>query len=196
MATTNSPRGLITTFALVLLVILGTGGTLWWRQSVPLPTAEIDRALFEIGARPNFGLEVEASRGRLVEVAVRLLQGDVDVTVFRAQPQARDAQLDVNFELAGQGLREGEALLEVHARDDFWRLSVDHEAPALRIPVLIDLTPPRISHRSSTRYPAAGGAAVAVFSAEGANEAWIQVRDRRFPAVANQPDAPHLYFAF
>lgn len=196
MATKNSPRGLITTFATVLLVILGAGTTLWWRQNVPLPTATLDRPLFEIGARPSFGATVETSRGRLVEVTVRVLQGDVDATVYRSEPQAPDAHLDVEFELAGQGLREGEALLEIHARDDFWRPSIDEDTPALRVPVLIDLTAPRLSHRASTRYPAAGGAAVAVVSAEGADDVWIQVRDRRFPAHAGNPDQPDLRFAF
>ena len=196
MATTNSPRGLITTFALVVLVILGSIGTLWWRQNVALPTAEIDRVLYEIGARGNFNLSVQSARGQLTQVSIRLLQGEVDATIFEAQPEARSAQFEVDFEIAGRGLREGDALLEVHARDDFWRPRTMVDQPVLRIPVNIDLTPPRLAVRSSTRYPAAGGAAVAALSVQGAQEVWIQVRERRFPAFENEPGNPGLYFAF
>jgi murein DD-endopeptidase MepM/ murein hydrolase activator NlpD len=195
MATTNSPRGLITTFAFIVLVIVGTLVTLWWRQNVALPAVQVDRPLVAIGARPQFGLQAQATRGVLTEVSVRIRQGEIDATVFRAEPAERSTQIDVTFELAGHGLREGEAVLEIHAVDDFWRPRSGDGTPSLRLPVTIDLTPPRISLRSSTRYPAAGGAAVAVMSVDGADDVWVQARDRRFRAFENRPEQPGLYFS-
>ncbi|HKK70342.1 MAG TPA: M23 family metallopeptidase [Candidatus Krumholzibacteria bacterium] len=194
MATNTSPRGLITTVVVVLVLFVGGAGLLWWQQSTPLPTAELDRSVFEVGRRLEFGLELQAARGSVRDVQVRILQGDVDALVFEDSLNTAAGRLDVAFRLEGHGLREGEALLEVHAGDDVWRPRGDADTPSARMPVMIDLTPPRLEIEAATRYPRPGGSAIAVLRSRGATEVRVEAGERDYRAYARQ-ELPHQFLA-
>ena len=182
MATNASPRGLILTVFLGVVIVAGTVISLWWQQSTPRPAVEADRALFEVGRRLELGLDYAAARGNVQRLDVRVLQGDVDALIHADSVVAPAGRLDVSVALEGHGLREGEALLEVHAYDDVWRPRGPGDEPSLRVPILIDLTPPRLEVETTTRYPRAGGAAVAVLRASGAERVVVAVGDREFVA--------------
>ncbi len=186
MATNASPRGLITTVVVVLVLVVGGAGLLWWQQSTPLPTATLDRSVFEVGRQLEFGLDLEAARGSVRDVRVRILQGDVDAVVFEDSLNAASGQLDVAFRLEGHELREGEALLEVHAADDVWRPRGSGDTPSARIPVMIDLTPPRLEIEAATRYPRPGGSAVAALHSTGASEVRVEAGGRSYRAFPRE----------
>jgi len=170
---------------ILLLVLVAAGaGALWLQQSTPLPAVETDHAVFEIGRRLEVGLEFAAARGTVRSLDVRLIQGDVDAVVFSDSFSRATGSIDVDVALDGHGLREGEALLEVHARDDIWRPRGTGDEPNLRVPVLIDLTPPALDVQATTRYPRPGGAAVAVLQAKDATRVAIAVGEREFAATA------------
>lgn len=188
MTNNASPRGLILSLVLVLVVVGGGAAALWFQQSTPLPAVELERPVFEVGRSLDLPLEYGAARGTVRHLAVRILQGDVDAVVYEDSLRAKTGTVDAAFALEGHGLREGEALLEVHARDDVWRPRGPGDTPSLRVPIMIDMTPPALDVQAATRYPQAGGAAVAVLRATGASRVAIAVGDREFTASPREGD--------
>ena len=196
MATINQPRSLAIT--LIAAVIIGGGvfGTLWWRQNIPLPAARLGSPVVVLGERPEFRLELEASRGNVTGLEVRLVQGEIDAVAFSedySSDRAPTRSTDVHFELRPLGLKEGEAMLVVRTTDDFVRPRPT-DASAMEIPVSIDLTPPPLAVRSATRYPSSGGAGPTGLYATDAEEIGVMVGDRWFKAFESGPD--DLYLAF
>ena len=188
MQTKSSPTGLIVTLAVIVIGIGGGLGVLWWQQRTPVPTATIQGKLFEVGRRASFAVDLEAARGQVRDVTVRVLQGEVDAVVFQDSLAASSGRIEVDASLEGHGLREGEALLEVHATDTVWRPRGTGDVPSARVPVLIDLTPPRLEVEAATRYPRPGGAAVAVLRAEGADEIFVSTGENTFRGYAREGD--------
>lgn len=193
MATISQPRSAALTLVVGAIIAIGVCGTLWWRQSVPLPAARLTTPLLVLGEHPDFGLEVESVRGNVTAVTVTVQQGDKDAVVYDTvfDDDAESRQLNINFDLRAEGLTEGESLLIVRTRDDFVRPRTK-EAVALQTPVRIDLTPPPLAVRSATRYPTPGGAGVAVLQASDAASVGILVGDRHFQAYPTGSEG--LYF--
>jgi murein DD-endopeptidase MepM/ murein hydrolase activator NlpD len=90
-------------------------------------------------------------------------------------------------EAAAAGLREGEASLEVWARDDYWRpLRPEHRAIAA-FPLRIDLTPPKLEILAATQYISPGGAGVVAFRVADAARSEVRVGPRAFPSFPAGP---------
>lgn len=193
MATISQPRSVAVTLIAGVVIAAGVIGTMWWRQQVPLPEARLLSAVTVLGEHPRFGLQIEATKGNVTSVAVHVRQGATDTVVFSSEYADAGAtrEVEVDFDLRAQGLAEGEATLVVLTRDDFLRPRTK-EGSALELPVSIDLTPPPLAVRAATRYPAPGGAGVAVLHASDATTVGVLVGDRVFKAYPTGSDG--LYF--
>jgi murein DD-endopeptidase MepM/ murein hydrolase activator NlpD len=195
MATINQPRNIAITLIAAIVIGGGVFGTLWWRQHIPLPAARFVEPVVVLGERPQFHLELEASRGNVTSLEVRLVQGEIDAVAFSedySTDRSPSRSVDVHFELRPLGLKEGEAMLVVRTTDDFVRPR-ETSASALETPVSIDLTPPPLAVRSATRYLSPGGAGISVLYAIDAEQLGVMVGDRWFKAYPSGTDG--LYMA-
>ena len=156
---------------LLVLAVVGSVSYLGWRQSVPGVRAVV-RAPRAIGHKSTIPLTVEATRGQVARVEVRVLQGDKSAIAL-TQDGKLGSRVDVplTIDSAALGLREGAATLEVWGRDDFWRPLRQRDRVVASIPLTVDLTPPRIEIVASTQYLAPGGVGVVVFRVSDAGRA-------------------------
>jgi len=169
---------------LLLLAVVGSVSYLGWRQSVPGVHAVVTppRAL---GHKTTLPLVVEAARGQVAHVEVRVRQGDKAVTALTQDGRfGRRAEFPLTIESAALGLREGPATLEVWGRDDYWRPLRTKDRVVASLPVTIDLTPPRIDIVSATQYLAPGGGGVVVFRTTDAARSDVRVGLIPFPSFA------------
>ena len=168
---------------IVVVLVAGAVGALVWRQSVPPVTASFTPLPHYLGRDVAVELQLEAARGGLRTVEVRLSQGGQSHVAFDhdfGDSAATTAQLTVILEAAELGLSEGDARLQVFAKDGFWRLKPADDEPVLDVPVFVDLTPPGLEVLAFTRYPAQGGAGVAVIQSRDGHRVDLEVGDQIF----------------
>jgi murein DD-endopeptidase MepM/ murein hydrolase activator NlpD len=174
-----------------LLIVAGVS-VLAWRQSVPGVHAELVPTPRYLGVKTPLSVRLRANRGTLVSAELRLVQGQGRVVLanqtFSGGGQER--KIDLTVEGRGTGLREGGAVLEVRARDDFWRpLRVD-DRPVLSLPVTLDFTPPTLEVLGFTRYLAQGGGGLVALRSRGASRVGVNAGGLFFPAFpAGPPDS-------
>ena len=172
---------------LVVLAIVAPISYLGWRQTVPgvRATASVPRA---IGASPAFTVTLQATRGNVARADVRVVQGGRTQTVARSDAALGPrGELPVKFESAAVGLREGPAVVEVWARDDFWRPLRGGDRMAASVPVTVDLTPPKLDVLAATRYISPGGVQLVAFRVNDAERTDVAVGSRTFPSFAYGP---------
>jgi murein DD-endopeptidase MepM/ murein hydrolase activator NlpD len=171
----------------LLLAVVGTVSYAGWRQSVSGP-AVVNAPPRLVGHKATFPITVEARRGNVLGVEVAVVQGGHAAVVARADgPHGRRAEIPVTIDAAAQKLKEGDATLEVRARDDFWRpLTVDPRAPTT-FPLTLDLTPPKVEILSATQYVSNGGVALVAFRADGASAMEVAVGPTVFPSFPMGP---------
>ncbi|MGH7278213.1 MAG: M23 family metallopeptidase, partial [Candidatus Rokuibacteriota bacterium] len=176
-------------FIVLVLLIAVVGGVsyLAWRQSVPDAKVEGVPPRF-VGHKAPLSLVVQATRGQLTNAEIRVVQGGTPTVVAKAEaaPGPR-ASLAATIESAKIGLKEGEATLEVWARDDFWRPLPRGERAVAQFPVTVDLTPPKLEILSATSYLAPGGSGIVVFRLDGAPSAEVRVGTGVFPSAPYGP---------
>ncbi len=185
MPTLRSPLRLVLLF--LVLALAGAGGFLAWCQRVPGPQAELSPAPRVLGRSASTELVLRAARAGLASVEVRLVQGDrAAVVASRAFADAAlEQRVPLALDAAAAGLREGEARIEVVARDRFWR-PFPLTGTTLVAPVVVDLTPPAVEVLSHTRYLTHGGSGVVVFRTRDAARAGVVaggVEQAAFPAA-------------
>lgn len=184
---------------LVLLPVLAAAAIvayIAWRQSVPgvQVTAAPPRAL---GHRAAFPVQLQAARGRVARAEARVVQGQKTAVVARLDaPAGPRVDWTLTVEPAALGLREGDAAIEVWARDDFWRLVRLDDRVVARYPVTIDLTPPRIEVLGATPYISPGGAGVVAFRVTDASRAEVRVGGQSFPSFPMGPTERGARVAF
>jgi murein DD-endopeptidase MepM/ murein hydrolase activator NlpD len=167
---------------LLVVAIVVPLAYLGWRQSVPGVQATLT-APKAIGHKGTLSVALAAARGNVAGAEVRVVQGGTPVTVFKQEaPLGPRAELPVSFETAAAGLREGNATVEVWARDDFWRPLRPTDRAIASAPVTIDLTPPQVEILAATRYVSPGGAALVAFRAQDAARTDVTVGTRVFPS--------------
>ncbi len=171
----------------LLLAVVGSVSYLAWRQSVPGVQSLTPAPRF-IGQKTTLTLTLEARRGNVARVEVRVVQDAKSTTVTRQEGAfGRRVELPLTIESASLGLREGAATLEVWARDDFWRpLRVDDRAVAA-YPVTVDMTPPKIELLAATRYVAPGGSGLVAFRVTGASRSTLTAGTLALPSFAWGP---------
>jgi len=171
----------------LLLAVVGSVSYLAWRQSVPGVQSLTPAPRF-IGQKTTLTITLEARRGNVARVEVRVVQDAKSTTVTRQEGAfGRRVELPLTIESASLGLREGAATLEVWARDDFWRpLRVDDRAVAA-YPVTVDMTPPKIELLAATRYVAPGGSGLVAFRVTGASRSTLTAGRLALPSFAWGP---------
>jgi len=171
----------------LLLAVVGSVSYLAWRQSVPGVQSLTPAPRF-IGQKTTLTLTLEARRGNVARVEVRVVQDAKSTTVTRQEGAfGRRVELPLTIESASLGLREGAATLEVWARDDFWRpLRVDDRTVAA-YPVTVDMTPPKIELLAATRYVAPGGSGLVAFRVTGASRSTLTAGTLALPSFAWGP---------
>lgn len=174
--------------------VAGAVSYLGWRQSAPgvAVTGTLPRML---GRTTSVELEAVAARGRVTAVEIRVVQGGRALPLghYAGPPVAR-AALRLTLESAAAALREGSATLEVWARDDFWRPLGYPSGPAARVPVTVDLTPPRLEVLAATPYVAPGGAGLVALRVDGATRVETRVGPFAFPTFPLGPGSTRVGF--
>ena len=176
-------------YALLFLILVVVGGLsyLGWRQSVPGVRVAGTAPRF-LGQKTPIKLDVEAARGQVAHAEVRVVQAGKTTVIARPDaPLGKRGTIAGTVDSASLGLREGEAVIEVWGRDDFWRPLPHNDRLAARFPVTVDLTPPKLEILAATPYVAPGGSGLVVFRAEGANSAEVRVGNTTFPSFAYGP---------
>jgi murein DD-endopeptidase MepM/ murein hydrolase activator NlpD len=170
-----------------LLTAVGVVAYIGWRQSVRgVQVTTAPPAL--LGHKTPVTFALQAPRGNVARAEVRVLQSGKTTVIARFEgPPAPRVELPVTIEPTALGVREGEAALEVWARDDFWRpIRLDDRAIA-QFPVKVDLTPPRIEILAATQYVSPGGAALVAFRLPDAGQAEVRVGGQAFPSFPYGP---------
>lgn len=172
---------------LLLLAVVGSMSYLGWRQSVPGVRSLTPPPRF-VGQKTPLTFVLEASRGNVARVEVRVVQGGKSSVVAKQEGAfGRRAEIPVVLEGAALGLREGRATLEVWARDDFWRpLRFDERALA-SYPVTVDLTPPKVEVLAATQYLSPGGSGLVAFRVAGAARTTVSAGGYLLPSFAFGP---------
>src|SRR5438128_1168069 len=172
---------------LVLLAAIGSVSYLGWRQSVRGVVSVTTPPRF-VGHKTAFVFTLEAARGNVARVEIRIVQGGSSSVVAK-QEGTFGQRVEVPFvlESATLGLREGSASLEVWARDDFWRPLRPHERAIASYPVTVDLTPPKIELLGATRYLSQGGSGLVAFRVTGASRTTVSAGKLVEPSFAWGP---------
>ena len=191
MPRSGIPLRLILIVVLPLLILLvGVGAYLAWRQSVPPVRAEFAPAPKFVGVKTGTTLNLHAAKNGVRSVEVALVQGPTRFVVAQqayAEPFANDQRLPLTISGKDTGLREGAATLEVKARDGFWRPFKREDRPVASVPVTIDLTPPTLEVLATTHYLHQGGGGLTAMRVKGATRSGVKVGDVLFPAFAAGP---------
>ncbi len=173
-----------------ILLLVGAGSYLAWRQSVPGVRAELSPAPKFIGFKTALTLNLKATRGGVRSVQVAVVQGSSRSVVAQqafAEPVANEQRLPLTLAGKELGLREGAATLEVRARDGFWRPFRRDDRPVVSAPVTVDLTPPSLEVLATTHYLHQGGGGLAALRVKGAARSGVKVGEVLFPAFPAGP---------
>jgi murein DD-endopeptidase MepM/ murein hydrolase activator NlpD len=178
------------------LLVVGALGYLAWRQSVPGIRASLDPVPRWIGVRTPLAVDLQAAKGGVRSVEIRLRQGSAKVVivrqVFTGSP-TNDQRVALQVAGATLGLREGAATLEVLARDGFWRPIRVDDRPVLTTQVTLDFTPPSLEVVAATRYWAQGGGGLVVLRSKGASRVAVTVGGLAFRAYPAGPAESSLF---
>ena len=170
-----------------VVAAVGVVAYIAWRQSVSgVRVTSPPPAL--LGQKTPLTFALQATRGNVARAEVRLVQGGKNTVIARLEgTPAPRVELPATVQPAALGVREGDATLEVWARDDFWRpIRLDDRAIA-QFPVKVDLTPPRIEILAATQYVSPGGAALVAFRVAESGRAEVRVGNQTFPSFPYGP---------
>jgi hypothetical protein len=166
------------------LLVVGTISYFGWRQISPGVRAEIQPPPGYIGLKTSVTLTLTATRGGVQSVELRVVQGTNKVVAAKqefARPLLREQRVQFTVEGKALKLREGNATLEVYARDGFWRPLRLDDGAVLTHPVSLDLTPPSLDLLGATQYLHQGGGGLVVYRAKGAQRSGVSAGGRFFP---------------
>lgn len=172
--------------AIALTVVVGAAFVLWWCQNVPTVEVTLEETPTALGPHAVVRLHAVATRGGVSWVEVSLVQGETETKITRQEFEtaSREQTLEVEISGGALALQEGPATLLVRAADGFFRPFGASDDPAIRVPVTLDFTPPRISVAASTRYPKQGGAGVAIIDSDEAVTLELRVGESSYPSFA------------
>ena len=180
-------KSLLVLALIPVVAAVGVVAYIAWRQSVPgVQVTSAPPAL--LGHKTPMTFALQATRGNVARAEVRMVQGGKNTVIARLEgAPAPRVELPVTVQPAALGVREGDATLEVWARDDFWRpIRLDDRVIA-QFPVKVDLTPPRIEILGATPYVSPGGAVLVAFRLPESGQAEVRVGGQTFPSFPYGP---------
>lgn len=170
------------------LAIVAVVAILAWRQSAPGVHIVVEPPP-AVGLETPVRLVLEAARGEVAAVEVRMIQGDRTAEVVRRDDLGgRRVELEATIRGRALGLAEGPATLEVQARDNLWR-PLGRDPAQARVPLTVDLTPPALAILGATSAIAQGGSGIVAYRATGAVASEVRVHDRAIPSFPVEPGA-------
>jgi murein DD-endopeptidase MepM/ murein hydrolase activator NlpD len=185
-----------TIIAVPSFLVIGALGYLAWRQNVSGVRAAFDPVPKWIGVKTPLTVDLRAARGGLRSAEIRLRQGSAKVVIAQqgfTGPPASEQRISLQIAGSTLGLREGAAILEVLARDGFWRPIRVDDRPILTAPVTLDFTPPSLEIVGATRYWAQGGGGLVVLRSRGAARVGVNVGPLSFPAYPAGPPESNVF---
>ncbi len=182
----------------LLVVLIGGGGFLIWRQRQPAVRVAIEPALAALGhaARP-ITVVLDAPAANLAAVEVRVVQQGTARPVLSedlTSAASRTLRKPVTLDATALKLQEGPAELEIDARDSLWRPRPPR-GPRLVHRFTVDLTPPKLELKTATGYIKHAGAGIVVYRPEGAVRSGVRVGTEFFPGVAGLAPDPAVHVA-
>ena len=175
------------------LLVVGALGYLAWRQNVSGVRATFDPPPKWIGVKTPLTVDLRAAKGGVRSVEIRLRQGSAKVVITQQAftgPPSNEQRVALQIAGGTLGLREGAAMLEVLARDGFWRPIRVDDRPIATAQVSLDFTPPSLEIVGATRYWAQGGGGLVVLRSKGASRVAVNVGGLAFPGYpAGSPDS-------
>jgi murein DD-endopeptidase MepM/ murein hydrolase activator NlpD len=183
---------LVSLVVLLMLAVIVPVAYVGWRQWVPgvrvvTPPPRL------IGHKGAMTLDVQAARGNIARIEVRILQGDKSAVLAKQEtPLGPRVNVPIAFETGALGLREGAATLEVWARDDFWRPLKRQDRAVASFPITIDLTPPKVEIVAATQYLSPGGAGIIVYRVSGAAREGVMLGTTRFAGTPTGPPEQNM----
>ena len=180
-------RLLLPFVVVLLLVVIVPVAYVGWRQFVP-GVRVVSAPPKLIGQKGEMTLDVQAARGNVARLEVRLLQGEkVAVLAKQEGSPAPRVNIPIAFDTTSLGLREGAASLEVWATDDFWRPLKSRDRAVAAFPVTIDLTPPKVEIVAATQYLSPGGAGIIIYRVTGAAREGVMLGTTQFAGTPMGP---------
>jgi murein DD-endopeptidase MepM/ murein hydrolase activator NlpD len=186
--------------AVVVLVVLGlaAGGFLWWRQSLPLPTAAWESSPPPLGRTSRtYLVKLAAPAGKLKGVRAQLDQGGKRLLEATENLEPRglaETNWELHLDVVANHLAEGPAQVTIFVEDDQWRPR-KNEAPALVGEIHVDITPPVLELRASTGYIKHAGTGVAVYRVRDATSSGVRVGEAEFTGTAGIGPDPDVRVA-
>jgi murein DD-endopeptidase MepM/ murein hydrolase activator NlpD len=179
--------------AIFIALTVGVGGVVLVRAESGAPQIGAPEALF-LGKAPRaveFILSDDGSGLRSVKVTLTHADGASPILDRRfagnlATGRGPEAErVEVTLDPTALGLVGGGAFLDVETRDWSWRGWGMGNSTTLRVPLSVDLKPPRITVESGLTYVRRGGAAVVVYrvSEEPARDG-VEVGEHFYRGVA------------
>ncbi len=199
-------------FALSLLIValvLVIGATgffgFFLLESTP-PAITVANPPSSLGRETSISIRATDERSGLREISVSLIQGDKTFPVGSRTygkgarwvgNEVKDAEETFTIRPVDLGLASGPAKLQVSARDSsLWDGSRGNEG-IWKADVVIDLTPPAISLKSTSHNLNSGGTGVATFTVnEDVTSAGVHVDGEYFPAHPTPGRGKGSYTAF
>jgi murein DD-endopeptidase MepM/ murein hydrolase activator NlpD len=160
-------------YLLLGALLVGAGGVLWWRCEGEPPRLEAPAEL-ALGRSPRtLTLSVADARSGLRDVTAQVRQGDAvrelpgsswTGSLTTGGTTKEPVPLELALDARALELREGEATLEVTARDWSWASWLRGNRSVAAIPLRVDLSPPRLGVETGLSYVARGGTGAVAYS--------------------------------
>ncbi len=191
----------------IVVLAIGLGG---WFAGVRLegraPEVQIDLPSSILGATPELRVEIDDAKSGLRSVQVRLIQGSRTITLaeydyagssLQRSGNQRHATLHLPLNTRQMGIQDGEAVLEISARDYAWRNWFHGNHALVEQPLTFDTRPPAVQILSQAHYINQGGSGLIIFrTSKDCPQAGVSVGDNYFPAYAGFFSDPQIYLAF
>jgi murein DD-endopeptidase MepM/ murein hydrolase activator NlpD len=187
---------------LVVLLAVGAASLVWWRCEGEAPRVEGPEALAvgRDGAEVTLGFSDAGSGLRRVRVVLQHAGGEEVLQAAAELPGSlisgstradSEETASVRIDPKALGLSDGDAFLVAEAVDWSWRSMLSGNVTTLRIPVSIDLKPPRVRVEGGLTYVRRGGAASVVYELdETAERDGVEVGEVFFPGFPFPGAAP------
>lgn len=184
-----------TLIAILLSLFVGSLAAVWWLQSESFPPeAKLANEVGKLGRGASFEFALRADSPGLHTVEVRLSpeRAEAEPVVIHSETfeaaswrgsGVLEKTVTIHPDFAALGIPEGKGSVEVFVTTYAWHFLPRSGDPQLRVPIEIDLTPPRLEVLT-TEYPMRiGGSALVVFrQSPDTVSSGVAVGDYFFPA--------------